>query len=148
MKTHRIKKLMLKGISITTNNKNEFNEDSAKIPKLWDDYVEQNAYSATFNKSKEIYMYGVYSNYSSDLNGDYDVTVAVEVTKPKGAIIIEDQKFLVFKNKGELPQIVIDTWGEVWSYFEDENSEYKRTYKIDFEKYVSKDEIEIYISID
>jgi predicted transcriptional regulator YdeE len=148
MKTHRIKKLMLNGISTTTNNKNEFDENNAKIPKLWDDYVEQKVYNSTFNKSKEIYMYGVYSNYTSDLNGDYDVTIAVEVTKPKGAIIIEDQKFLVFKNKGELPQIVIDTWGEVWDYFGNENSEYKRTYNIDFEKYVSKDEIEIYISID
>ncbi len=148
MKTHRIKKIMLKGLSIRTNNKNEFNTNTAKIARLWDDYVEGKVYSATFNKSKEIYMYGVYSNYTSDLNGAYDVTVAVEVLKPKGAIVIENQKFLVFKKKGELPQIVVDTWAEVWKYFEDKNSEYKRTYSVDFEKYISKDEIEIYVSID
>lgn len=147
MKTHRIKKLMLAGSSVRTNNKDEMSENDGKIVQLWDDYVKNDIYNKTFNKSKEPYLYGVYSEYDSDLNGDYTVSVAVEVTKSKNAIVIEDQKFLVFKNKGEFPEVVIDTWEIVWKYFE-ENDEYTRMYTVDFEKYISKDELEIYIAIE
>ena len=147
MKTTRIKKLMISGISITTNNKNEMNEETAKIAGLWDDYSENNVYSGTHDKANNSSMYGVYSNYTSDVNGDYDVTVGVEVTKNKKAIVIEDEKYLVFKKEGELPQVVIDTWKEIWDYFEN-NDEYKRKYSIDFEHYTKEDEIEIYISIE
>lgn len=138
---------MISGISITTNNKNEMNEKIAKIAGLWDEYESKNVYSATHDKANNSSMYGVYSNYESDLNGDYDVTVGVEVTKSKKAIVIEDEKYLVFKKEGELPQVVVDTWEEIWDYFEN-NDEYKRKYSIDFEHYTKEDEIEIYISIE
>ena len=147
MKTTRIKKLMINGISVTTNNKNEMNEDTAKITGLWDDYEEKNTYSATHDKANNSSMYAVYNNYTSDVNGDYDVTVGVEVTKSKKAIVIEDEKYLVFKKEGELPQVVIETWKEIWDYFEN-NDEHKRKYSIDFEHYTKEEEIEIYISIE
>ena len=147
VKTTRVKNLMISGKTITTNNKNEMNEQTAKIQTLWDDYSEENVYSATHDKANNSSMYGVYSNYTSDLNGDYDVTVGVEVTKAKNAIVIKDEKYLVFKKEGELPQVVIDTWTEIWEYFEN-NTEYKRAYTIDFEHYTKEDEIEIYISIE
>ena len=137
---------MLSGLSVVTNNENEKNPETAKIVKLWDDYQEKNILGATFNKSKNFDMYGIYSDYTSDVNGDYKVTVAVEVTKPKKAMIIEDQRYLVFSKEGELPEIVVDCWKEIWEYFENE-SEYERAYKIDFEKYSKETEIEIYISI-
>jgi predicted transcriptional regulator YdeE len=138
---------MISGISVTTNNKNEMNEETSKIADLWNDYESTSTYSATHDKANNSSMYGVYSNYTSDVNGDYDVTVGVEVTKSKKAIVIEDEKYLVFKNEGELPQVVIDTWKEIWDYFEN-NDEYKRKYSIDFEHYTKEDEIEIYISIE
>tara|TARA_B100001063_G_scaffold68819_1_gene62901 strand:+ start:12102 stop:12548 length:447 start_codon:yes stop_codon:yes gene_type:complete len=147
VKTTRIKKLMISGISITTNNKNEMDEATSKIPTLWDDYEEKNAYSATHDKANNSSIYGVYNNYTSDVNGDYDVTVGVEVTKSKKAIVIEDEKYLVFKKEGELPQVVIETWKEIWDYFEN-NDEYKRKYSVDFEHYTKENEIEIYISIE
>lgn len=146
MKTHRIKKIMFFGLKTDTNNENEKNEETAKIPALWDDYVEKNIYGKTLNKSKEPHLYGVYSNYESDVNGNYSVSVAIEVTKNKNAIVVENQKFLVFKNSGELPAIVLETWKEIWAYFEDK-PEYERAYTVDFEKYLDKDTIEIYIAI-
>lgn len=147
MKVKNIKKLMIAGISEITNNKNELNEDTAKIPQLWDKYVDENIYSKTFDKANNSYMYGVYSDYESDDMGDYKVTIGVEVKKPKNAIIIEDQqRYLVFTKKGELPDVVIDVWQEIWEYFDGE-PQYERAYKVDFEKYVSEDEVEIYISI-
>ncbi len=137
---------MISGLSVTTNNATEF-EGESKIQKLWDDYEEKNIYSATHNKANNSSMYGVYNNYTSDLNGDFDVTIGVEVTKAKNAIVITDEKYLVFKKVGELPQVVIDTWTQIWEYFEN-NSEYKRAYTIDFEHYTKENEIEIYISIE
>jgi len=91
-------------------------------------------------------MYGVYSDYESDASGNYKVTVGVEVTKPKNAIVIEDKKYLVFTKQGELPMVVVELWEEIWAYFE-KNSEYERAFEIDFEKYAKEDEVEIFVSI-
>lgn len=146
MKVKYIKKLMISGISVTTNNTNEMNEETQKIAPLWEHYDKENIYSKTFNKANSPSFYGVYSNYTSDFNGDYDVTVGVEVTKPKNAIIIEDERYLVFTKQGELPDVAFEAWQDVWDYFAN-NSEYERKYTIDFEKYSKEDEIEIYIAI-
>ncbi|WP_419769898.1 MAG: GyrI-like domain-containing protein [Candidatus Marinarcus sp.] len=146
MKVTRVKNLMISGLSVITNNTLEFESENGKIPQLWNDYIEKNVYGNTFNKTKSQYMYGVYSDYTSDATGDYVVTVGVEVSKPKNAIVIEDERYLVFSKKGELPDVVVELWEEIWNYFEG-NSEYERAFSVDFEKYTKEDEIEIFISI-
>ncbi len=147
MKTHRIKKLVISGISLVTNNETEINSGAPKLPNLWGEYDEKNIYSATFNKVNDTAMYGVYTEYTTDSSGDYKYTVGVEVKKGKNVITIENQKFLVFRAKGDIAETVLETWEKIWAYFADENSEFKRNYTVDFEKYVEEDEIEIYISI-
>ena len=146
MKVTRIKKLMISGISAVTNNEFEMSEENGKIAQLWEDYFANDVYKKTFDKSNSDFMYGVYSNYDSDVSGNYKVTVGVEVTKAKNAIVIEDKKYLVFTKKGELPMVVVELWEEIWDYFE-KNSDYERDFEIDFEKYAKEDEIEIYVSI-
>jgi len=49
--------------------------------------------------------------------------------------------------KGELPQVIIDTWMQVWAYFEDPSIDEKHAYKTDFELYKSAGEAEIYIGV-
>ena len=147
MKVSYVKKLMLLGISTRTNNANEKNEETQKIASLWEKYDVENIYSKTLNKSNNTSFYGLYSNYEADVNGDYDATVAVEVTKSKNnAMIIENKKYLVFKKEGELPDVSSELWEEIWDYFAN-NSEYERAYTIDFEKYSKENQVEIYISI-
>ncbi|MEA3352742.1 MAG: GyrI-like domain-containing protein [Campylobacterota bacterium] len=146
MKTKYIKSLMISGISTTTNNENERSEENQKIAPLWEKYDTDKIYGKTFNKANNTALFAVYSNYTDGLNGDYEVTVGVEVSKPKNAIAIENQKYLLFTKEGELPDVVTDTWEEIWSYFKN-NSEYERAYKTDFEQYSKEDEIDIYISI-
>lgn len=146
MKVAYVKDLMISGHSTTTNNQNETNDETAKIPQLWEEYDSLNIYSKTFNKAKSSNLYATYTNYQSDENGDYDVTIGVEVTKPKNAIVIKDERYLVFSKKGELPDIVVETWNEITEYFS-HKPEYERKFSIDFEKYAKEDEIEIYISI-
>lgn len=147
MKVTKVEKLFISGISVITNNKNEENTDTEKISPLWNEYLEKDIFTKTFNKSNDSYLYGVYSDYESDFTGDFKVTVGCEVTKPKNAIKIENQRYLVFSKKGEFPDVVIELWEEIWAYFSDKNSEYKRAYKVDFEKYISMEDLEIYISI-
>lgn len=137
---------MVSGISTTTNNEAELSEENGKIPLLWDEYVENSVDNKTFNKANSKYFYGIYSNYASDENGDYKYTIGVEVTKPKNAIVIENQRYLVFSKQGEFPGVVLDAWKDVWAYFAG-TPEYTRAFKIDFEKYVEETEVEIYISI-
>jgi predicted transcriptional regulator YdeE len=147
MKVSYVKDLMLLGISITTNNENEKNEETQKIASLWAKYDEENIFGKTLNKLSNTSFYGVYSNYVTDVNGDFDVTVAVEVTKNKNnPIIIKNQKYLVFKKEGELPEVSFEAWQEIWEYFEN-NSDYERAYGVDFEKYSKRNEVEIFISI-
>ena len=146
MKVTRIKKLMISGISVVTNNEFEMSEENGKIAGLWEEYFEKDVYKKTFDKANSDFMYGVYSNYEFNETGNYKVTVGVEVTKPKNAIVIEDKKYLVFTKQGELPMVVVELWEEIWDYFE-KNSEYERAFEIDFEKYAKEDEIEIYVSI-
>jgi len=147
MKVSYVKNLMLLGISTTTNNENEKNEETQKIAQLWEKYDSENIFSKTLNKLNNTSFYGVYSNYISDVNGDFDVTVAVEVTKNKNnPIIIENKKYLVFKKEGELPEVAYEAWQEIWEYFEN-NNDYERAYGVDFEKYSKRDEVEIFISI-
>jgi len=147
MKVSYVKNLMLQGIGVRTNNENEKNEETQKIAPLWAKYDEENIFSKTLNKVNNTSFYGIYTNYESDVNGDYDAIVAVEVTKAKNnAIVIENKKYLVFKKEGELPEVAFELWTEIWEYFKN-NSEYERAYSIDFEKYSKEDEIEIFISI-
>jgi predicted transcriptional regulator YdeE len=137
---------MISGISAVTNNEFEMSEENGKIAQLWEDYFAKDIYKTTFNKANNDSMYGVYSNYVSDLTGNYEITVGVEVTKSKNAIVIEDKKYLVFSKKGELPSVVVELWEEIWDYFE-KNTEYERAFTVDFEKYTKEDEIEIYVAI-
>ena len=146
MKVTRVKKLMISGISVVTNNEFEMSEENGKIAGLWEEYFANDVYKKTFDKANSDFMYGVYSNYESDARGNYKVTAGVEKKKKKNAIVIEDKKYLVFKKQGELPMVVVELWEEIWAYFE-KNSEYERAFEVDFEKYAKEDEIEIFVSI-
>ena len=147
MKVKYVDKFYVSGITVRTNNEKELNEETAQIPALWEKYLDENIEAKTFNKAKSMAMYGVYNKYEKNSNSDYDYTIAIEVTKPKNAITIDKDRYLVFTKKGELPDLVIETWKDVWDYFDSQECKYERAYNYDFEKYVSDDEVEIYISI-
>ena len=130
------------GLTVRTQNSDDFNQETAKLPKLW-----QQFYSSKPTTNTTIF--GVYSDYESDANGSYDVTVgalnhnqSVELSGVK----INSGNYLVFQGKGQMPQIVIETWQRVWDYFTVESS-YQRCFMTDFEEYKNGDEVAIYIGI-
>lgn len=130
------------GLSIRTQNSDEFDEKTAKLPTLWEEF-----YSSNIANDENIL--GVYSDYASDANGLYTVTVGVRSDNTQNklsSVTIQMGNYLVFHGKGPMPLTVIETWKRVWDYFTAENS-YQRSYMTDFEVYKNADEVDIYIGV-
>jgi len=137
---------IIAGICIRTNNK----KAKTDITKLWDEFYTNDIVNKITNRLKDSFIYGVYSDYKSDFNDDYTLTAGLEISrkdiKKHNTIIIKKGKYLLFENKGSLPNVVIDTWVYIWKYFE-ENKDIKRKYSSDFEVYKNNKDIQIYIAI-
>ncbi|WP_321777919.1 GyrI-like domain-containing protein [Sulfurimonas sp.] len=151
MRVEEIEEKLIYGISTRTKNSNEMDPKTAKIGAIW-----QKFYSTVeVNYKDGERVYGIYYNFESDANGEFDVLAGYEISNENlDKITIQKGKYLVFhKTLKETDdnariQAVIETWGKIWKYFSNENSQYKRVYKTDFEHYKEKNEIEIYISIE
>lgn len=138
-----VKSFIVTGFSARTQNKDEFNEKTAKIPNLW-----QQFYNSELAGNANVF--GVYSDYESNVNGFYTLTAGVESSHAQAelsSVTVKAGNYLVFKGVGSMPAAVIETWKHVWDFFE-KNTEYKRNYISDFEAYSGSDQIEIYIGLE
>lgn len=132
------------GLSTKTQNTDEFNEKTAKLPRLWQQfYASDLAASAT--------IFEVYSGYESDANGLYTVTVGITDNSDRtdaefASVKIPAGNYLVFQGAGPMPSTVVDTWKQVWDYF-DAKSNYQRSFISDFEAYSGSDKVAIHIGI-
>ena len=138
------------GISTRTTNADEMNSNTAKIGKTWQKFDRE--VDVDYQVGERVY--GVYYNYESDDNGEFDVLAGYEKENNSlDKVIIQKGKYLLFHGKAKIPdddarvQAVIETWGKIWQYFSNEGSEHKRAYKTDFEHYKNQSEIDIYISV-
>ena len=132
------------GFNVRTKNENEFNPNTAKIPHLWSQlHAEKVAQQATR-------VFGVYSQYESDVTGAYTLTAGVEIdgSFPPGfeSVEIKTGDYLVFENKGPMPTAIIEAWQRVWQYFQDQPM-YPRAYQTDFEVYQGTEKCAIYIGV-
>lgn len=130
------------GFRVRTQNKDEFDEATAKLPTLW-----QQFYSTQPDANTTVF--GVYSHYESNENGFYNVTVGIEGNKENmelSTIKINSGNYLVFSGKGPMPQIVIETWKNIWNYFGSECN-HQRNFITDYEMYSHGDEVSIYIGV-
>jgi len=148
MKVVQVTRKTITGLKTRTKNEDEMNPSTQKIAPLWQNFFEK--IMPTLGETPPP-LYGVYFNYESDAHGEFDVLVGteeLEKVEDTPSITLEEGKYLCFKAKGELPQAIIETWGEIWAYFSNEKCQEKRAYKTDFEKYISQDEAEIYIGVE
>lgn len=145
MKKVRLESKMIYGLKVRTTNEAERDTKRAKIGKMWREFFGKTAPKLEENTS----VYGVYTNYESDAFGEFDVIAGSDIkNEALTAVKIKEGNYLCFKAKGELPQVVIDTWGEIWAYFSDENCKEKRAYGTDFELYLSQSEAVVYIGVE
>jgi len=146
IKKVELQSVKVKGLKVRTINADEMNQDTQKIAPLWGRFFDE----VMPTLSEDARVYGVYHHYESDANGAFDVTVGadvLEVTEEMKEVTLEEGRYLMFPVKGELPQAIIDTWQQVWAYFKDPSIDERRAYETDFEKYISEDEVEIYIGV-
>ena len=140
----RIEEFAVTGLSIRTSNKDEFNQETAKLPHLWKQF-----YSEIIDCQS---IYGVYANYDSDSNGFYSVTAGTKAgadfsNQHLSTVKVEAGDYLVFEGRGAMPETVIETWQRVWNYFTN-NTDYKRKFVTDFEHYQGQDHVAVYIGIE
>lgn len=139
------------GLSVRTINQDEFNPVKAKLPHLWQEFFSTDMADKIPNRVPDSPIFGVYSNYVSDTADFYTVTAGVRVapalkTPELNTVSIESGQYLVFKDKGLMPEVIIKTWERIWIYFEGHNTP-KRRFGSDFEVFLNVDEIAIYIGI-
>lgn len=131
------------GLTVRTQNSDEFNENTAKIPGLWQRFQSNtNMHDQKF--------FGIYNEYESDVNNPYNYSLGVIQDKSSQgfhAVEIKSGNYLVFQARGIMPQVVIDLWQFIWQFFKD-NHQIKRAYQTDFESYNNRDEVAIYIGIE
>jgi predicted transcriptional regulator YdeE len=136
------------GLVVRTTNADEMNQSTAKIGSLWENFYK----NASPNLSENSKVYGLYTNYESDAAGAFDVVACSDTLSPEvldGSVKfqISAGKYLKFSAKGEMPQVVINLWGEIWEYFNSDGCSHERAYTTDFECYKSESEVEIFIAL-
>jgi len=139
------------GLQTRTSNADEFDSKKMRIPGLWQKFSQSSLVNHSIENDP--YVYGVYSNYSSDHGGEYMVTAGINKESLLSRddqfeeIIVQAGSYLVFEAVGKQPDSVIKVWQYIWQYFS-EDIQPKRKYTTDFEKYISSDKVEIYIAVE
>lgn len=161
MEKHYIKhpEIKLVGISVRTNNKNEFDSTQAKIPNTIEKYFTQNISEKILSRRNPGIIYCCYTDYENDMNGDYTYFIGEEVVNfsdkltELGELVIPEQDYVRFANgPGKMPDVCIEMWQQIWKMSNKELGG-SRNYKTDFELYDerSKDKtntiLDIYIGI-
>lgn len=149
------------GKQVRTSLALETDQDTARIPKLRQEFFEQGAGTQIALPRKNSLVYGVYRNYESDYKGDYSLLAGVEIDS-RGVddealrdggltlVTIPSSRCLVFSTQGQMPIAVISAWTRIWEYFSREEGP-RRAYTTDFERYDYSDptnpRIDIHIAI-
>lgn len=120
------------------------NSDMASISKLWESFystdmqiVKDNALSGA--------LYSVYSDYQGDHTAPYKLTigfeVAVEFNAPEGLVetTISNNKHDVFHVEGQMPDVVIAKWQEIWG------EKKPRTYVADFDRMNPDGSVDVHV---
>lgn len=137
-----VEAMVVTGLRIRTKNSDEFDEKTAKLSHLWQEFHASGLAS-------DAAVFGVYSEYESDANGLYTVTAGVKSAAPMAgfsAVTIEAGNYLVFEGQGVMPVTVIETWKRVWDYFAEANKP-ARKFISDFEVYNGADKVAVYIGV-
>ena len=135
-----LNQLMLAGITIRTNNKNEMNPSTGKIDSLVQHYWENKIANKILHRANAGLTYIAYTDYESNEHGEYTFLVgeAVSVNIPQSDFRILTipagtfQKFTT--DSGKMPEVIIQTWQNIWKMDATQLGG-KRKYFADFEVY-------------
>lgn len=150
MKTVEIKGRSLQGVMVRTRNADEAQAETARIGKLWNDFASQVA--PRMNPQAQVY--GVYYGYESDASGAFDVLAGCDRDltlaghgQAWACVNLSPGSYLVFESRGAMPQALVATWLEIWSYFEDPQCPHQRAYTTDFEYHRATGAVDVHIAL-
>lgn len=137
------------GISTRTDNVTEFDATKGKIGPLWQRF--DATIPVDYQHGERVY--GIYFDYQSDHTGEFTVLAGFDGKQVPDDIAVEtvtipEGKYLMFRHQGQMPQIAIDAWTEVWQYFQGEECKHQRCFSTDFEYYPNGNEIQVHIAIE
>ena len=150
MHTTALPSFFIIGLSVRTTNEN--NQAVQDIGQLWGKFLGEDVSAKIADRLSDD-VYCIYTDYESDANGAYTTLLGHKVSSldniPEGLTgkEIPASNYHVFPSKGKLPDIVIQTWQNIWS------SGIDRAYVADFERYKSDSaepenaEVETYVSV-
>ncbi|CAN7171228.1 GyrI-like domain-containing protein [Acidovorax sp. LjRoot129] len=152
--TVRIPAFSVAGIAVRTSNNDEMNPAIARLGGLWGRFFSESWERKLPSRGDDGRIYGVYSGYESNEHGAFDVTAGVAVADAAAAqavpgavrVDIEAGDYLVFTGQGDMPQMVIDTWVQIWHYFA-ANPQVQRRFGTDFEAYEGPEKVAIHIGV-
>lgn len=138
-------------IGITARTSNHAPDMGSVIGGLWHQFFGQGIYDSLADKVTASSL-GLYSNYASDADGEYDITVCCETAEdtklPEGTVKreIAAGRYAKFVLKNPDEDAVAVFWKALWQM------PLNRTYKTDYEEYFQgasgrPDEIHVYIGI-
>lgn len=127
------------GIAARTNNAKEAGPDGI-IGKQWGRFFGEGVAAKIPDRADENIV-AVYTDYASDVNGDYTFLLGVRVTKadsvPDGMVAktVPAGRYAVFTSeRGQVQRVVVDTWKRIWATPKTALGG-ERSYKSDFELY-------------
>lgn len=134
------KRMILAGLTVRTNNKNEMNPSSGKIGLLVQQYWNDGVAARISNRTNPGLTYTAYTDYESNEHGDYTFFVgeAVESDVPQPGfriLVIPEGSFQKFTTEaGKMPDNIIQAWQAIWAMNAKQLGG-KRNYIADFEVY-------------
>ena len=129
----------LVGIEARTNNQSEF-EGVGKIGPAWERFY-QEAILSKIPAKKNALVISAYTNYQTDMNGDYTFVLGASVDPavesfPEELIRVDipAAKYARFTSRvGKCPDVVIELWQHIWQLTNE--NKINRAYATDFEVY-------------
>lgn len=149
---------MVVGIAMRTSNAQESSPD-AQISKHWARFMREKWLENIPDKADGNIL-AVYTDYTSDQNGEYTLLLGARVRQVKGNLPpglvakgMPPVKFALFRSeKGPVAKVVPETWMRVWSASQSEMGGI-RSYRADFEVYDARArdpenaQVDIYVGI-
>lgn len=133
--------IKLVGITARTNNALEMNASTAKIGATIQQYFQNSVSEKIARRKTPGVTYCVYTEYESDVTGDYTYFIGEEVESFEDVSVdlkqlsIANQRYIKFTTEpGSMPEVCIKAWHKIWS-MSPETLGGERSYIADFEVY-------------
>jgi predicted transcriptional regulator YdeE len=137
----------ISGLVLRTSNSIECHPDTARIAQ----FVQEVEREITINYREGRRAYSVYHHYESDVDGEFDILMGSDEiessNQPLKTVTIEAGNYLEFEAEGDMPEMVIELWGQIWAYFAADSCQHQRLYTTDFEYYKSANQVSVFIAV-